>query len=331
MIDTSLWIDDSLTIARQEIAVKCGQMQQAALRFFPENPRVYSILNGEEEASQTEIETRLGSRDHVKVLVQSIRANGGLTDPVLVRDGDFVVVEGNSRLAAYRMLAKGDPVKWGLIKVKLLPRDVSDDVVFALLGEYHIIGRKDWAPYEQAGYLWRRWKIHGVDSSKMAAEMGIAAKAVTHLIQVYSFMREHGENDINRWSYYDELLKSQYIRRAREAEPSFDKVIVQKINAGEIPKAVDVREKVTAICRMGGKVLTTFITTKGSLEKCYEKAVSHGARSEWVKRLKKWRDQICDPDTQGEFEEMSDEVLRKCIFEMKKIHTALAKLLDRLG
>lgn len=30
----------------------------------------------------------------------------------LKRNGDYVVLEGNSRLAAYRLLAEKDPVKW---------------------------------------------------------------------------------------------------------------------------------------------------------------------------------------------------------------------------
>jgi hypothetical protein len=268
--------------------------------------------------------------DHVKRLIQSIRANGGLTDPVLVRDGDFVVLEGNSRLAAYRVLARTNPIKWGMIKVKLLPTDVSDDTVFALLGEYHIIGRQDWAPYEQAGYLWRRCQIHGVDPSRIASEMGMSSKLVSHLIMVYSFMREHGDDDVARWSYYDEFLKSYHIRKVRKADPTFDKVIVRKINTGEIPRAVDVREKVTAICRAGGRTLNTFIGTKGSLEKCFERAVSRGATNEWVNRLKKFRGLVCDPDTKDDFQEMSEDHLKKCVYELKKIHLAIDRILSAL-
>jgi len=321
---------DSLTIANQEIAVRCGQMRQAELQFYADNPRVYTILGGEKEASQDEIEERLSAMDHVRVLIRSIRANGGLIDPVLVRDGDFVVLEGNSRLAAYRVLAKADPIRWGKIKVTLLPADVTDDVVLALLGEYHIIGRKDWAPYEQAGYLWRRCQIHGVEPSRIASEMGMSSKLVSHLIAVYSFMREHGDDDVSRWSYYDEFLKSHYIRRVRKADPTFDKVIVQKIKTGEIPRAIDVREKVTAICRVRGKTLTTFIGTKGSLEKCFERAVSRGATNEWVNRLRKFRGLICDPDTKDDFQEIGEDHLKKCVYELKKIHVAIGRILSRL-
>ena len=84
----------------------------------------------------------------------------------------FVVLEGNSRLAAYRELAKNDAIKWGKAKVRLLPDDISEELVFALLGEYHIIGRKDWAPYEQAGYLYRRNVTHGVSAQSMARRDG---------------------------------------------------------------------------------------------------------------------------------------------------------------
>jgi hypothetical protein len=154
---------DTLTLRGKEIQVKVGLMAQAELRFYPENPRVYSIVSPDEgKPTQEEIERALKGMDHVKQLVQSIKANGGLTDHLLVRDGDFVVLEGNSRLAAYRILFEREPRQWAQIKCKLLPKDIAEEDVFALLGEYHIIGRKDWAPYEQAGYLYRRQKHHEV-------------------------------------------------------------------------------------------------------------------------------------------------------------------------
>ena len=79
---------------------------------------------------QDEIHRLLNRMDHVKQLIQSIRANGGLTDPMLVRDGDLVVLEGNSRLAAYRELARLDAVRWGKAKIRLLPADISEKLVF---------------------------------------------------------------------------------------------------------------------------------------------------------------------------------------------------------
>lgn len=216
--NSSIWINDTITIQKKEIIVKSGKMRQSDLQFFPENPRIYSIVSRESgDTSQDFIEKRLGEMDHVKQLMQSIRANGGLTDPLIVREGDNIVLEGNSRLAAYRILAKLDPIKWGFVKVRLLPQDVGQDLVFALLGEYHIIGRKDWTPYEQAGYLYRRHMNHGISISDMAKEMGLSTKYVGKLIKVYSFMVDHNDNSIDHWSYYEEYLKSAPVSRASVA------------------------------------------------------------------------------------------------------------------
>ena len=148
--------EDYLVIGKEKYpAYKC-EIEQNKLNFYPENPRVYSVLNGNNYTpTQTEIEELMCKKDHVKQLKESIKSNGGLIDPIIVRDGDYVVLEGNSRLAAYRLLNKQDPIKWSKLKAIILPNDIPESAVFALIGQYHIIGRKDWDPYEQAGYLYR--------------------------------------------------------------------------------------------------------------------------------------------------------------------------------
>jgi len=325
------WIEDTLTISKKEVPVRVGRLRQEDLRFYPDNPRVHSLVHrGDSEPSQPFIQKRLAEMDHVKQLLQSIRANGGLTDPLIVRDDDMVVLEGNSRLAAYRLLARNDPVRWGMVKVKLLPADIDEDIVFALLGEYHIIGRKDWAPYEQAAYLWRRHTHHGIEPIRMATELGISKKLAGQYIRVYQFMVDHGDTDPTRWSYYYELLRSQHVSKVRKQNEDFDRIIVRKIKSGEIPKAADVRDKVVKICRVGGRALSTFLKRKDSLERSYESAISRGADNAWLRRLKKWRDMICDPDTRHDFDEMKDAHIKKCVFELRKLKKGIERLLARL-
>jgi ParB-like nuclease domain len=107
----------------------------------------------------------------LKALIHDISDNGGLIDPLVVRDKDFVVLEGNSRLAAYRFLASKDPIKWAKAKCTILPADIDEKLVFALLGQYHVKGKKDWVPYEKAGFLYRRHKQQKVVLSTIAAEL----------------------------------------------------------------------------------------------------------------------------------------------------------------
>lgn len=180
------FVKEVLTLRGEEIPVKVGKVPQTELNFYLENPRLYSIVKEcGDEPSQEEIEDRLGKMDHVKHLIHSIEENGGLIDAVIVLGGANIVLEGNSRLAAYRILARKDAIKWGEIKVKILPESISESAIFALLGEYHIIGKKDWAPYEQAGYLYRRHTTHKVPLQTLAHEIGLSSKAISHLIDVY--------------------------------------------------------------------------------------------------------------------------------------------------
>ena len=186
---------ETITIGKQKIEAKLCELNQADLKFYPENPRVYNVLKFEgSDPTQEEIERYMCSQDHVKQLKVSIESNGGLIDPLMVQDGTMVVLEGNSRLAAYRLLCAKDPIKWGKVKCKLLPKDISEATIFALLGQFHIVGRKDWDPFEQAHYLYRRHKQTQIPIEAMAQELGItkqkAEKWAIDLIRRHTYQNK---------------------------------------------------------------------------------------------------------------------------------------------
>jgi len=251
-------------------------------------------------------------------------------DAIIVQGGTNIVLEGNSRLAAYRILAKQDPIKWGKIKAKVLPHSIGEGEIFSLLGEYHIIGKKDWAPYEQAGYLYRRHKTHGKTIADLATEINLSSRHIGHLIDVYQFMVDNEEHDVNRWSYYDEYLKSNLIKKAREQYPKLDTVVVKKIRSGDIPRAVDVRDNLKIIAEAGGKVLEKFAEGKRSFEDSIELAIHKGAGDHSVKRLKKFKEWLAISDTQYEIVNHEGETKKECIYELKKIEAIVSRLLKRL-
>lgn len=329
------WINDTLTLCGQEIAVRNGTLPIVDLRFYAENPRIYSLIQKPGvEPAQDEILSRLRTLDHVKQLIQSIRANGGLTDPMLVRDGDFVVLEGNSRLAAYRELARNDAIAWGKAKVRLLPADISEDLVFALLGEYHIIGRKDWAPYEQAGYLYRRKTLHGVSAQSMASEMGLSRRRVNHLINTYAFMVEHDETSVSRWSYYDEYLKSNKIKGARKEYPELDAIVVKKIKRREIATAVDVRDKLVKLLdanNVGPEPARILVSGDNTFDRAFESAQDRGVDNMWLRRFKRFREELQVPAFIADLEQMSPEQREKCLYEIGKIKQAIERVGKRRG
>lgn len=321
---------ETILIRGVEVPITTATLPQADLRFFVENPRVYSILRVDGvEPSQADIEQKLLEMDHVKALIQDIKRDGGLTDPIIVRSGKLEVLEGNSRLAAYRALAKGDPIKWGRMKVRLLPEDLDEALIFALLGQYHIKGKKDWAPFEQAGFLYRRSKAQDIDSAQLAQEIGLSKRKVEHLIAVYQFMLDHGEVDTARWSYYDEYLKSTAIRKARLGCVGFDDLVVEKIKSGEIVRAIDVRDKLPLICS-APKTLQKFASRSYDFDDALESAVESGADSTPYKKLSKFRQWLVKPEVESAITRTQGETRKKIEFELDKLATRVEAMRSKL-
>lgn len=324
-IESEFTTKDVLKLCGQEINLLVGDHHVDDLQFFPENPRIYSIVcSGDKNPSQDEIHKRLSEMSHVKLLIQSIKNHGGLIEPLIVRSN--IVLEGNSRLSAYKTLANKDPVKWGKVRCKVLPDDTPDDLIFTLLGEYHLKGKKDWAPYEQAGYLYRRFMHHGVQKQQIAKELAISVKKVTHDINVYGFMVKHNEEDINKWSYYDEYLKNSINKKARKDFANLDEVVVEKIKTGEIPTAVDLREKLKVVLSSNSKNVKKFIIGDRTFSECYESAQDQGCCEDILKKLKIFRDWLVDTEVEKSISLLNDDVMKKCNYEIKKV----IKLLENL-
>ena len=109
--------------------------------------------------------------------------------------------------------------------------------MFRLLGQYHIKGKKDWAPYEKAGFLYRRQMDHKVELSSVALDLGIPIGEARHLTNVYRFMMDQDDTDREHWSYYDEFLKSNRIKKVREEYAAFDEFVVREVKGGYYAKS----------------------------------------------------------------------------------------------
>ena len=99
-------------IGKTPVQVEDLEMNQVELLFYPDNPRVHNAVHSSENEnpSQEELEKKMCTLDSVKKLKVNIDAMGGLLQPIVICRN--VVLEGNSRLAAYRLLAKEDKEKW---------------------------------------------------------------------------------------------------------------------------------------------------------------------------------------------------------------------------
>lgn len=301
------------------------------LEFYAENPRIYSALNiSEGIPEQYEIEELLTNMEHVKQLKLSIEANGGLIDPLIIRAGDNIVLEGNSRLAAYRILVKKDPFRWGKVKCKVLPASISDMSIFTLLGQYHIIGRKDWSPFEQAGYLYRRIKSSNIPIENVAEELGISKGIANKFIETYSFMVEKNDLRPGNWSYYEEYLKNNAIKKYRQTHANLDDVMAEKIKSGEIAQATDIRNKLGEIAKVDSKyakkIMSNISNGKINIYEGFEQIEGTGKTGNIYKTLFRFRTKINEHDF---WTSLSCEDLKQINFELIKIRKIIDKFIQK--
>jgi hypothetical protein len=324
-------IDDTLLVQGEEVEIKRGNLDHKILRFYPENPRLYSLVKpDEEEPDQEAIQRRLVKMDHVKELIQSIKENGGLMEPIYVHGRTFEVLEGNSRLAAYRRLSDSDPIKWAEMKCVLLPQSFEKERIFAFLGQLHIIGKKDWAPFEQAGFLYRRHKNEGVAVDQMSKEINIPLPEIKKLIRTYEFMLDAGDSDINKWSHYYEFIKSRKIASVIKKNSAFKPYLIEKIKSGEIKKAADVRDMVPKLSLAKPQLIAQVVEGDVNIYDAVERVERSGGTDNTYIKLKRFRDWFVADETTAEIEASKDSTRDKVIFELRQIVKRTQQQLKRL-
>lgn len=327
--------EKTIVISGKEYPLEQCELAVSNLKFYPENPRVYSVLNvSGQEPTQDEIFKVMITLESVKLLKEDIKKNGGLTDPLVVRGGDYVVLEGNSRLAAYHLLCQLDPIKWGKVKCEVLPADISEDAVFTLLGKYHIKGKANWEPYEQAGYLYRRQATSKTPIKKIAADLGISPTLAEKMTQAYKAMIDHSDLQKSRFSYYLEYYKSPDIKKVREKNPSIDEVVIQQIIDGRITNAQDIR-KLGIIAKLAEKkqdksakkIIQDIIDETTDLYKGYDKLKDSGKLDDAYKTLNDFRTKIMGKSFEKELESADKD---KVYFEMNKIQKRMEALCKKI-
>jgi hypothetical protein len=324
-------VESSMLIRGTKVPTVTREVPIKELNFYPDNPRIYSIVVVDgEKPTQTDILERLQVMEHVRQLVQDIKANGGLIDPLIVRAGDMVVLEGNSRLAAYRHLAAGGDERWFRATCTILPADIDEKLVFALLAQYHVKGKKDWAPYEKAGFIYRRFKEQHVDLQQAAPEMGLTKDEARHLITVYEFMIDHDDRDPAHWSYYDEFLKSRKIKKARDEVAGFTEFIVGEVKSGSMGKAMDLRDKLPVICAANSKILKRYMAGVHTFADAHEDAVVAGGENPALNRMKRFRKWLAETTTEDDVKDAPKAIRDVMQFELKAIEAKARKLKDLL-
>lgn len=142
------------------------------------------------------------------------------------------------------------------------------------------------------------------------------------MVEIYQFMVKHHQEEKSRWSYFEEYFKSRDIKKARNKE--FDSLFVEKVNSGEVERAVDVRDKLAVICK-APKQLKKFRKEEINFEEAYERAVDSGADSSPYNKLKKFHNWLSLETTEIALNRTTGEVRDKIIYQLKKLQPAIEK------
>ena len=283
-------MSDSITIVGKKIRTSEADWDISELKFLQDNPRVFLALEGEpdfeslsDEQKQGRIYTKLLKESSVKNLKADIEKNGGLMEPILVRNDTREVVEGNSRLAVYRELYEQyQDEKWEKIKCKVVA-SLTDKQQATYLNQIHVKGKTDWSAYEKANFAYNLSQKYS--PNEVAEISGESLREVNQRIKVIKMMKKNGDTDRSHFSYYDVMVRNQVISKATLEYLQLKEFLLKEIKAIEenkisgsgnnFPTAKDFREKMPVIIK-NAEVREELIKGEYDFDKAYNMAKVSG-------------------------------------------------------
>lgn len=325
---------ETITVQGRAIRYETRVLNTDDLRYYSANPRIKYIVGRYQphEITPDVIEGALLAMESTRELMADIDANGGLLEPVLVL-GDLVV-EGNTRLCAYRRLySRTNEEKWRHIRAQVITDEVTEKELFIILGNFHIRGKSQWDPYEKAAYM-QEMCDQGYTVREVATAAGIKSPSkVETMLKAYGAMtncylpkvqsgREASldvRDEIKKYSYFEAMYQNRTLASRAEETPAFVEQFAQWVAEGRIPKAQDVRTLHTILDSK--KARRAFIEEEP--EDAYRSAlyglyVSQPHKVDaFYKRIKRFQDEIQEAEVMVVRQEVRDNpskrtTIQKC-------------------
>ena len=336
-----------LKLRKKEVPYEEIQAPLGQLAFYPENPRIYSQFAGSGDRTQENIQAKLEAMDHVKELRSQIDRDGQVNEPlfcVLVSPGseldgqyEYQVLEGNSRLAALRMNKKSSlppsRVDCNVLDFSAYSEQETESLIFSLLGGFHITGKTNWRSYENAAYIYRRFKNQEVPIEDIAKEVpSLSPTKVRQMVTAFQMMIDAGDDNTSRWSYYEAYASSTKLKNHRQNIPGLDDRVVSLIKEDKFPRALDMRDKLPDILRnqRARRILLDEDEDEPFKEALAVADIS-GDTDAAFKRLQRFRNDLATSQTRGQIAKLlrSDSSRTRTEYELNQIVKFANQLLNR--
>ena len=207
-------VENTITIGGKKVNLTPEDVPIDDLKFYPENPRILPLLTNMPKdlalnEKQEWIEETMRNESSVKNLIPQIKRNGGLVSPIFVIRRTKEVIEGNSRLAAYRLLYKEkNDSKWSRIPCNIADK-LSKQQISLYLSSLHIHGPTTWGAYEKAYFAYFMSKNQNIPIEEISISLSLSIGDVERIIKNISDMKKNEDNNKAHYSYYAEGLNSQ--------------------------------------------------------------------------------------------------------------------------
>lgn len=247
---------EAITVLGREITYEIKDVDIYSLEYYSENPRINYIISRfpPEKVTQEFIGQKLLELESTKERIKDLEENKGLLDEVYVVGNK--VVEGNTRLCAYRRLSKKypDDPRWRCIKARILKDDIKDEELFYILGIFHIKGKTEWDAFEKAAYIHKMIRVLNKNPEEIAKQLGIQKKTIDVMLKAYEVMSQkylansgealvNGSRDeLKKYSYFEAFFRQKELAKKAEDAPDFLDQFVEWVGEDRFKKAQNVRE-----------------------------------------------------------------------------------------
>ncbi len=322
---------EEISILGATIPLNYDLMDINELSFLVDNPRVYTCVHKEKNFSSLEKNERqeiifeaLKKNSSVKNLISDIKRHKGLMEPILVRCDTNEVVEGNSRLAAYKILYEQESdEKWREIPCNLVSK-LTYEQQTAYLSQIHIKGKTPWAAYEKANMSYESYQ-QGLSYQKIAELMGVRPSEIEKRVEAISIMLKNKDNKMENFSYYDAIIRNREISTACEKHPGLKKKLLKDIKSEDKEfTAQALRDQLPTIVKKP-RICKKFIDGKIDLKDAYESAKTSKA----LNRIKQAID-ILNEIEHKEIKKLTQNDKNALSSEMKKLKRVCKRIEDIL-
>jgi hypothetical protein len=245
---------ENITVLGQTISYEIKDVDIYSIEYYYANPRINYIISKykKNEVTQKVIQNELLRLDSTRERIKDLEENKGLIDEIYVLRNQ--VVEGNTRLCAFRWLGEKYPndKRWKKIKARILDNSVTDEQLFYILGIFHIKGKTEWDAYEKAAYIHKMISMLNKSPEEICKQLRMQKKNMEATLEAYRIMSEKylpssnknddDKDELKKFSYFDAFFHQKELVERKDNTPEFLDNFVGWVKEGKFKNAQSVRD-----------------------------------------------------------------------------------------